>query len=227
MFATHRREYENFTHLPDESIDALFQRFTCIVNNTRANVVVLPYTDHDRAIKLLHALDRSVWSAKVEAIEESSVYDTLTEDELFSKLKSSEVDRGLRAKAESTTESHSLALVSGSGGRTNTNSSSRMFSLSSFVSLPDEEFDELGEDELALLTRKFERLHENRMNMRRTTRTCYRCGKQGHFIEPKNEYKHCPRIENKHRSRCEHKHKYKDKDKRRSRKGGYDKKKKS
>jgi hypothetical protein len=28
MYATYRREYENFTHLPGESIDALFQRFT-------------------------------------------------------------------------------------------------------------------------------------------------------------------------------------------------------
>jgi hypothetical protein len=50
MFATHQREYDNFTHLPDESIDALFQRFTVVVNNMRANVDVLPYDDHDRAV---------------------------------------------------------------------------------------------------------------------------------------------------------------------------------
>jgi hypothetical protein len=54
LFATYRTEYENFTHLPGESIDAMFQRFTVIVNNMRANVVVLPYDYHDRAIKLLH-----------------------------------------------------------------------------------------------------------------------------------------------------------------------------
>jgi hypothetical protein len=42
MYATYRREYENFTHLPGESIDALFQRFTVVVNNMRANVDVLP-----------------------------------------------------------------------------------------------------------------------------------------------------------------------------------------
>jgi hypothetical protein len=29
-FATYRREYESFTHLPGESIDAMFQRFTVI-----------------------------------------------------------------------------------------------------------------------------------------------------------------------------------------------------
>jgi hypothetical protein len=36
-----------------------------------------------------------------------------------------------------------------------------------------EEFDVLGEDELTLLTRRFERMHENRVNTRRTTRTCF------------------------------------------------------
>jgi hypothetical protein len=50
MYATYRREYEHFTHLPSESIDALFQRFTVVVNNMRANVDVLPYDDHDRAV---------------------------------------------------------------------------------------------------------------------------------------------------------------------------------
>jgi hypothetical protein len=90
MYATYRREYENFTHLPGESIDALFQRFTVVVNNMRANVDVLPYDDHDRAIKLLHSLDRTIWGGKFEAIVESEKYDTLTVNELFSKLKSVE-----------------------------------------------------------------------------------------------------------------------------------------
>jgi hypothetical protein len=44
MYATYRREYENFTHLPGESIDALFQRFMVVVNNMRANVDVLLLT---------------------------------------------------------------------------------------------------------------------------------------------------------------------------------------
>jgi hypothetical protein len=55
-------EYENFTHLPGESIDSLFQRFTVVVNNMRAKVDVLPYNDHDRVIKLLHSLDRTIWA---------------------------------------------------------------------------------------------------------------------------------------------------------------------
>ena len=60
LFSIYRREYENFTHLPGESIDVMFQHFTCIVNNMRANIANLPYDDHDRAIKLLHSLDRTV-----------------------------------------------------------------------------------------------------------------------------------------------------------------------
>jgi hypothetical protein len=47
MYATYQREYENFTHLPDESIDALFQRFTMVVNNMRANVDVLHAEEHE------------------------------------------------------------------------------------------------------------------------------------------------------------------------------------
>jgi hypothetical protein len=77
----------------------MFQRFMVIVNNMRANVAVHPYDDHDRAVKLLHSLDRIVWSGKVEAILESEKYETLMVDELFSKLKSSEVDRGVVQKS--------------------------------------------------------------------------------------------------------------------------------
>jgi hypothetical protein len=159
MYATYQREYENFTHLPVESIDALFQRFSVVVNNMRANVDMLPYDDHDRALKLLHSLDRTVWGGKFEAIVESEKYDTLTVNELFSKLKSAEVDRGITAKIEGLTYYHSLALIGGSKGKSNANPSTRMFSLPSLLSLPDEEFDVLGEDELALLTRRFERMH--------------------------------------------------------------------
>jgi hypothetical protein len=187
MYATYRREYENFTYLPGESIDALFQWFTVVVNNMRANVDVLPYDGHDRAVKLLHSLDRMIWGGKFEAIVESEKYDTLTVNELFSKLKSAEVDRGMTAKIEGPTDSHSLALISGSKGKSNANPSTRMFFLFSLMSLPDEEFDVLGEDELALLTRRFERMHENWVNTRTNTSTCFQCGKPGHFIAD------CPR----------------------------------
>jgi hypothetical protein len=85
----------------------------------------------------------------------------------------------------------------------------------------------LGEDELALLTKRFERLHENRVNIRRNTRTCFQCSKPGHFVvdcpekdENKDGYKHKSRTDGKYRSRCDHKskHKNKHKDERRLRK---------
>jgi hypothetical protein len=156
---------------------------------------------------------------KVKAIRESEKYDTLTMNELFSKLKSTELGRCMTTRLESLTESHSLALVSGKGAKSNANKSSKMYSLSSLMTLPDEEFDELGEDELALLTRRFERLHENWVITRKNPRTCFQCGKPGHFVadcpekmESKDGYKHQSSKDNKYRSRRDYRHKKKHKD---------------
>jgi hypothetical protein len=82
-----------------------------IVNNIRANVAVLPYDDHDMAIKLLHSLDLTVWSEKVEAIIELDKYEILTVDELFSKIKSFEVYRGVCANIENPTDPQSGSRV--------------------------------------------------------------------------------------------------------------------
>ena len=62
LFETHRREYENFTQEPGESIDLMFSRFQSIVNKVSANKAAgtLDYTEHEKALKLLYALDRSV-----------------------------------------------------------------------------------------------------------------------------------------------------------------------
>jgi hypothetical protein len=93
--------------------------------------------------------------------------------------------------------------------------------------LPDEEFDVLGEDELAFLTRRFETMHENRVNTRRNMRTCFQCGKPGHLnadcpekVENRDNYKHKSKTDGKYQSRRNHesKHKGKRKDAQRSRK---------
>jgi hypothetical protein len=89
------------------------------------------------------------------------------------------------------------------------------------MSVPDEEFNVLEEDELALLMRRFERLHQNQVNMRRSTRTCFLCGKPGHFVadcpekvENKNSYMHKSRTDGKYRSmrdqKTNHKRKHMD-----------------
>jgi hypothetical protein len=78
---------------------------------------------------------------------------TIELDDLFSKLKSSEVDRKLQSRHEGSTD-HSLALMGGSKGKANSNPSCRQFSLSSLM-FPDDEFDVLSEEELALLSRRF------------------------------------------------------------------------
>jgi hypothetical protein len=96
--------------------------------------------------------------------------------------------------------------------------------------MPDEEFDVLGEEDLALLSRRFEGMYTNQKNARRSSGMCYRCGKHGHFIvecleamEGKPEHKHRPRTDHKHRSRDDYKGK--NKSERRSRRSGGHKKK--
>jgi hypothetical protein len=79
----------------------------------------------------------------------------------------------MTAKIEGPTDSHSLTLIDGLKGKSNSNPSTRMFSLSSLMTIPDKEFDVLEEDELALLTRWFEWMHENSVNMRIHMRTCF------------------------------------------------------
>jgi hypothetical protein len=90
----------------------------------RANVATLLYDDPDRVVKLLHSLDCAIWDGKVEAVLESEMYDTLTVNELFSKLKSVEVDHGVTAGLESLNDSHSFALIGGLGAKSNANASS-------------------------------------------------------------------------------------------------------
>jgi hypothetical protein len=54
------REYENFTQLAGETIESMFSIFQSIMNKICANKAQLPYSDHERALKLLHAQDWSM-----------------------------------------------------------------------------------------------------------------------------------------------------------------------
>jgi hypothetical protein len=157
----------------------------------RANKAQLPYDDHERALKLLYALDRKVWDVKVTAIIESSGYETLTVDELFSKLKSTEINYQTQAKLKNPS-APTMALVSGNGSSSLVNPSQVSFALSSLVSVTEEQMENLGDDELALIISRFSRFHNNRLNCRRgggSKEGCYGCGDPDHFVA------HCPQEE--------------------------------
>ena len=66
LFKTHRHEYENFTQGPGESIGDMFSWFQLIVNKVNASrsADALEYTEHEKALNLLYALDRSVWDSR-------------------------------------------------------------------------------------------------------------------------------------------------------------------
>jgi hypothetical protein len=96
--------------------------------------------------------------------------------------------------------------------------------------MPDEEFDVLGEEDLALLSRRLERMYTNRKNARRCPDMSYRCRKHQHFIaecpdamEVKPEHKHRLRTDHKNRSRDDYKGKNKSEQRPRKR-GGHMKK---
>jgi hypothetical protein len=95
--------------------------------------------------------------------------------------------------------------------------------------MPYEEFDVLGKKDVALPSRRFERMYRNRRNARRSSGMCYWCGKHKHFItecleamEVKPEHKHHPMTDHKHHSRDDYKGK--NKSERRPRKSGGHKK---
>ena len=142
-----------------------FSVFFAIVNKMKENITVMPYSDHDRALKLLHILDRYVWGMEVDAIIESTGYETLTIDELFSKLKSAKVDMKFRTKHVNPTDPHSLVFMSGSEQSSSlANKSTMSFALSSLLSVSKEQFKVLEDEELALITRRFMRFSDNRKN---------------------------------------------------------------
>ncbi|WVZ78331.1 hypothetical protein U9M48_026065 [Paspalum notatum var. saurae] len=164
LVETYRCEYENFIQKPGESVDNLFGRFQSIINKLRVNSApaALPYTDHQQAVKLL--------------------YDTIGVEALYSKLKATEVDYKMRDSL-ACTGSKSLALATPSIESV-TNPMLHNFSFSALMSVTEEQLATLGDDELCLVSSRFQRAYDNRM------RGSW-CGEVGHFIAEcpnKNDY---------------------------------------
>ena len=95
-------------------------------------------------------------------IIEPASYETLTVNELFSKLKATEADNQTRAKLNGASPSKSIALVTGPGGSSSNANSALDFSLASLPSVSDEQLETLGDDDLCLLISKFLRIYHNR-----------------------------------------------------------------
>ena len=77
-----------------EFLGAIFARFDGIISNLRSTGV-LSYSNHERAIKLLYALNHSIREVNIWSIRESS-----TCDKLFNKLKSTEIAKVVRIGLE-------------------------------------------------------------------------------------------------------------------------------
>ncbi|WVZ97182.1 hypothetical protein U9M48_042737 [Paspalum notatum var. saurae] len=89
------------------------------------------------------------------------------------------------------TGSNSLALATPSSESV-TNSMLHNFSFSALMSVTEEQLATLGDDELCLVSSRFQRAYDNRMSKKRGERPkCFECGEVGHFIAEcpnKNDY---------------------------------------
>ncbi len=183
---TYNKQYQTFSQKPGESLDDCFARFESIVSSLRS-CGPLAYSDNERAKQLLYALDDSVWSMKITALEESADFATLDTKKLFSKLKSHELSRKGHPNHDASFSSKALITGARVGGHvanpTNTTDSSALeFALSSLSAASDEQYESIPDDEIALLARKFHALHKFRKERRRSPRGCFECGDITNFI---------------------------------------------
>ncbi|WVZ80418.1 hypothetical protein U9M48_027891 [Paspalum notatum var. saurae] len=187
LVETYRREYENFVQKPGESVDDFRSSTSCVST-------LPPLPSHipiiGEFVKLLYALDRKIWEIKVNSIIESAGYDTIGVEALYSKLKATEVDYNMRDSL-TCTGSKSLALATPSSESV-TNPMLHNFSFSALMSVTEEQLATLGDDELCLVSSRFQRAYDNRMSKKRGERPkCFKCAEIGHFIAEcpnKNDY---------------------------------------
>jgi hypothetical protein len=189
---TYNRQYQTFSQKPGESLNDCFTRFESIVSSLRS-CGPLTYSDNECAKQLLYALDDSIWGMKITALEEFADFITLDIEKLLSKLKSHELSRKGRPNHDASLTSKTFVTSTRVGGHvanpTNTTDSSALeFALSSLSVASDEQYENIPDDEIALLTRKFRALHRFRKERRRSPRGCFKCGDTIHFIT------HCPKT---------------------------------
>jgi hypothetical protein len=183
---TYNRLYQTFSQKPGEFLDDCFARFESIVSSL-CSYGPLAYSDNECAKQLLYALDDSVWGMKISVLEESADFATLDTEKLFSKLKSHELSKKDRPNHDASFSSKVLITGARVGGHvanpTNTTDSFALeFTLSSLCAASDEQYENIPDDEITLLERKFYALHRFCKERRRSPRGCFECGDTTHFI---------------------------------------------
>jgi hypothetical protein len=183
---TYNRQYQTFSQKPGESLGDCFARFESIVSSLRS-CGPLAYSDNEHTKQLLYALDDSVWDMKIVALEESTDFITLDTEKLFSKLKSHKLSRKGCPNHDASLTSNAFVTSTHVGGHvvnpTNTTDSSTLeFALSSLSAASDEQYENIPDNEITLLVRKFCALHKFYKERRRSPRGCFECGDTTHFI---------------------------------------------
>jgi hypothetical protein len=182
----YNRQYQTFSQKPDKSLDDCFAKFESIVSSL-CSCGTLAYSNNDHTKQLLYALDDSVWSMKITALEEYANFATLDTKKLFIKLKYHKLSRKYHPNHDTSHTSNTFITSTHVGGHdanpTNTTISSALeFALFSLSVASDEQYESIPDDEIALLVRKFCALHKFCKERRRSPRGCFECDDTTHFI---------------------------------------------
>jgi hypothetical protein len=109
---------------------------------------------------LLYALDDFVWGMKITALEEFADFATLDTEKQSSKLKSHELYKKGHLNHDASLTSKAFVTSTHVGGHVanptnSTDSSALEFALSSLCAASDEQYENIPDDKIALLARKF------------------------------------------------------------------------
>src|SRR4030042_1868694 len=174
-------QYELFKMSEDETIESMFTRFQTLVSGLQ--VLKKSYTTPDHVKKILRSLPAK-WRPKVTAIEEARDLNNLSLVNLISSLKCHELGF---PEAGSSNTSKTLALRS-------KDKEAKAFKVAeSEEESVEENFGDSEAEELALLTKRFQRWSgKNKKlsrsssskgsNLKKEDKNCFNCKKPGHFI---------------------------------------------
>jgi hypothetical protein len=195
------RKFEIFEMNEEENIDEMYSRFTSIVNELRSLGKI--YSPHDRIRKILRCLP-STWRPMVTAITQAKDLNTLALEDLIGTLRAHEV---LLQEDKPMRKGKMIALKASQATQDN------LDEISSQIEEKEIEEEQIvqeeAEDELALISKKIQRMMKRRNQIKRyfpTRRdnskkevdksqvTCFGCNKLGHY---KNE---CPQNKRNQKS---------------------------